>query len=117
MRDCAEEDARMTHVTQILLATAMRDHADAYERALDDNGFHVHIARTGEDAMEAARGQRFDCIVIDLRLPDMPTRGLRGEMRRQPQLRATPIVELAAFAENLVEIVGDAIAGGSREAA
>jgi DNA-binding response OmpR family regulator len=103
----------MSHATQILLATAIRDHADAYERVLEDNGFHVHVARTGEDAMTAALGQRFDCIVIDLRLPDTPGWALCGEMNRQPNLRSTPIVALEArptMADDLVEMIGDAIA-------
>ena len=104
----------MTHVTQILLATAIRDHADAYERELEDKGFHAHIARTGEDAMAAALGQRFDCIVIDLRLPDMPGSELFGEIKREAQLRATPVVLLtrSTVADNLVDAIADAIAQG-----
>jgi len=135
----------MTHVTQILLATAIRDHADAYERALADNGFHAHVARTGEDALAAALGQPFDCIVIDLRLPDMQGWELCGEMKGRLQLRSTPIIILTpdisishcdegarvgchawlarpTVAEDLVEVIAEVLAQGrpqprSRDAA
>src|SRR5215831_908745 len=104
----------MPHVTQILLATGIRDHADAYETALGDNGFHVHIARTGEDAMAAALGQRFDCIAIDLRLPDMPPSELCAWMKRDAQLRGTPLIVLtqSTVADDLVDAIAAAIAEG-----
>jgi DNA-binding response OmpR family regulator len=44
----------MPHATHILLATAIRDHADAYENALEKQGVHVHVARSGQDALTAA---------------------------------------------------------------
>jgi DNA-binding response OmpR family regulator len=135
----------MSHATHVLLATAIRDHADTYEQVLEENGFHVHVARTGEDAMRAAVGQRIDCIVIDLRLPDISGWALCGEMKKTPQLRATPIIVLTpdisvdhcdegarvgchawlarpTVAEDLVEIIAEVIATGrpqplSRDAA
>ena len=135
----------MTQATQILLATAIRDHADAYERSLEDNGFHVHIARTGEDAMAASAGQRFDCVVIDLRLPDIAGWELCGQMKSLPQQRSTPIIILTpdisishcdegarvgchawlarpTVAEDLVEVIAEVLAQGrsqprSRDAA
>jgi len=135
----------MTHATQVLLATAIRDHADAYETTLEDNGFHVHVARTGEDAMTAALGQPFDCIVIDLRLPDITGWELCGQMKRTQQLRAIPVIILTpdisishcdegarvgchawlarpTVAEDLVEVIAEVLAQGrsqprSRDAA
>jgi CheY-like chemotaxis protein/Zn ribbon nucleic-acid-binding protein len=125
----------MSHATQILLATAIRDHADAYERVLEKNGFHVHVARTGADATRAALGQRFDCVVIDLRLPDISGWELCGQMKRLPELRATPIIILTpdismghcdegarvgchawlarpTVAEDLVDVIAEVIAQG-----
>ncbi len=84
----------MSRATHILLATAIRDHADAYERALERHGVHVHVARTGEDALVAALGHPPDCIVIDLRLPDISGWDLCGRLKRLPELRATPVIVL-----------------------
>jgi CheY-like chemotaxis protein len=84
----------MTFATHILLATAIRDHADAYEKALERHGVHVHVARTGGDALLAAFGHPPDCIVIDLRLPDMSGWELCAQLKRLPALRATPVIVL-----------------------
>ena len=84
----------MTRTTHVLLATAIRDHADAYEKALEKHGVHVHVARTGEDARVAAVGHPPDCIVIDLRLPDISGWVLCGQLTKLPELRATPVIVL-----------------------
>lgn len=39
--------------------------------ALETNGFEVDTAKTGKEAIEKSKLQRYDAAVIDLRLPDM----------------------------------------------
>lgn len=38
---------------------------------LSDEGYLVEVARSGEEAVDLARGQRFDVIVADIRMPGM----------------------------------------------
>jgi len=47
---------------------------------------------TGEDALAALRERPFDCVVLDLRLPDISGFDLLSEMQLDPQLREVPIV-------------------------
>ena len=47
---------------------------------------------TGEDALAALRAQGFDCVVLDLRLPDISGFDLLTEIQLDPQLREVPIV-------------------------
>jgi CheY-like chemotaxis protein len=42
--------------------------------------------------MEALRGQRFDCAVLDLKLPDISGFELLEQIRRNPELHELPIV-------------------------
>jgi CheY-like chemotaxis protein len=106
----------MPDATQVLLVTAIRDHADAYERALEDQGVHVHVARTGEDALAAAFGQRLDGIMIDQRLPDATGWELQRRLHQVPELRSTPILILtrAMRAEDLIDAIGEVIGEGAR---
>jgi DNA-binding response OmpR family regulator len=72
---------------------------DYLERA----GFHVLIARDGEAAMQLARWEQPDLIVLDLMLP-----GIDGldVCRRLRQESAVPIIMLTARVEEADRIVG-----------
>jgi HAMP domain-containing protein/signal transduction histidine kinase/DNA-binding response OmpR family regulator len=47
---------------------------------------------TGEEAMQALTTERFDCIVLDLRLPDVSGFELLDRFRADPKLAAIPVV-------------------------
>ncbi|MGB6452204.1 MAG: response regulator, partial [Steroidobacteraceae bacterium] len=47
---------------------------------------------TGRDALDAMRSRDFDCIVLDLKLPDMSGFELLSEAQVDERLRTTPIV-------------------------
>lgn len=73
----------------ILLVNDIPDHLATYETALARHGFRVQVARTGEQALEAARRSLPHCAVIDLRLPDMSGWELCRDLKRResPQTR------------------------------
>jgi len=90
----------------ILLVNDVPDHAASYERALTRHGFRVHLARSGRQAIAAARESLPDCAVIDLRLPDMSGWDLCREIRKpQPEdppriIVLTPEVSKACAADS-----------------
>jgi len=47
---------------------------------------------SGEEALKALETEHFDCMVLDLLLPDMPGLELLQRIKKQPQLRSLPIV-------------------------
>jgi CheY-like chemotaxis protein len=47
---------------------------------------------TGRDALEAMRERVFDCVVLDLRLPDVSGLELLETINAEPALRDTPII-------------------------
>ena len=50
------------------------------------------VAGTGEEAMDILRGESCDCVVLDLRLPDMSGFDLLERMRDDDVLRDIPVV-------------------------
>jgi CheY-like chemotaxis protein len=59
---------------------------------LGHDDLQIVSADTGRDALEKMRRDRFDCVVLDLRLPDISGFELLSEVQRDARLRDTPIV-------------------------
>ena len=78
---------------RILVAEDERAIADAVSYALADEGFEVKTVDDGQAALEEARRDDYDLLVLDLRLPGISgldvCRALRGES-------ALPIIMLTA---------------------
>jgi HAMP domain-containing protein/CheY-like chemotaxis protein/signal transduction histidine kinase len=52
----------------------------------------ITTAATGSEALQKLRAASFDCVVLDLKLPDMSGFELLTEVQRDPKLRETPII-------------------------
>jgi CheY-like chemotaxis protein len=52
----------------------------------------ITAAATGGEALAKMRARTFDCVVLDLRLPDISGFDLLTEIQQDPRLRDTPIV-------------------------
>jgi CheY-like chemotaxis protein len=96
----------MTTPTLILLVNDIPDHIQRYEDTLSRQGFRVQLARSGEEALRVARSTLPECVVIDLRLPDMSAwelcRELRESSERRPRIIVlTPEVSKMCAAESV----------------
>jgi len=59
---------------------------------LGDEDIDVQIAATGSEALEAVNQEAFDCVVLDLRLPDMSGFEILERFREDPTLSNLPVV-------------------------
>jgi two-component system, OmpR family, response regulator len=75
---------------------------EAIERCLSRAGFLVTAAKTGADALEAARSSPPNAAVIDVLLPDAGGLGVAREMRRQRELESIPILFITALSLPMV---------------
>jgi signal transduction histidine kinase/DNA-binding response OmpR family regulator len=67
---------------------------------LEGMGHHAHFTANGEEAVQAARGQRFDVILMDLHMPVLDGVGATQAIRSfaDPRRSTVPIVALTADA-------------------
>ncbi len=74
------------------------------ELQLSELGFSTHIVANGKDAVEAAKKNRYDLILMDCQMPEMDGYEATGEIRRweNETARHTPIIAMTAHA-----MVGD----------
>ena len=59
---------------------------------IGNHDLEIATAATGGEAMEALLNQSFDCVVLDLRLPDMNGFELLENMHSVPRLATVPVV-------------------------
>ncbi|HEY8876858.1 MAG TPA: response regulator, partial [Roseateles sp.] len=59
---------------------------------LDHDDIDLEAVSTGAEALEILRDQAFDCIVLDLRLPDVSGFSLLEQLHADPALASVPVV-------------------------
>jgi CheY-like chemotaxis protein len=65
---------------------------DAIVELLGYDDIEIVTAGTGVEAMDALQNRPFDCVVLDLRLPDMAGFELLEKMHAEPELIDVPVV-------------------------
>ncbi|QPF75484.1 response regulator [Roseateles sp. DAIF2] len=63
---------------------------------LESAGYQVHLAVSAEQALEAARRQRYDLFLVDVEMPGMDGFGFIELTRADPQLRQVPAILLSS---------------------
>ncbi|MFT3881598.1 MAG: HAMP domain-containing protein [Gemmatales bacterium] len=59
---------------------------------IGNHDIEIVTASTGSEAMDALQSQTYDCVVLDLRLPDMTGFDLLNKMHASPSLANVPVV-------------------------
>jgi CheY-like chemotaxis protein len=64
---------------------------------LEERGYHVMLAHSGERALERALAERPDVILLDLQLPGMSGVQTVGALREHPEIASIPVVVLSVL--------------------
>ncbi|MER2606528.1 MAG: response regulator [Siculibacillus sp.] len=65
---------------------------------LEAHGFQTLQSRNGFDAMEIARAQRPDLILMDIQLPEVSGLEVTKWLKEDDDLRSIPVIAVTAFA-------------------
>lgn len=89
-------------VRKVLLAEDNPVNVEVAKAMLDSLGLKVHIARNGEEALQAARADSYDIVLMDCQMPVMDGFAATAEIRRHEQAsgrpRTLPIIAITANA-------------------
>jgi two-component system phosphate regulon response regulator PhoB len=90
----------------ILVVDDERDIVELIRYNLAQAGYRVVTATDGQQALELARKDRPDLVVLDLMLPVMPGTEVARILKQEEKTRAVPIVMLTARGSEVDRIVG-----------
>lgn len=65
---------------------------------LEASGIKILQTRNGADALEVAKRERPDLIVMDIQLPEMSGLEVTERIKADPDLRPIPVIAVTAFA-------------------
>ena len=82
----------------VLLVDDFEDGLEMYQEYLTFRGFHVIVARNGEQAVAQARSHRPDVILLDLRMPGMTGIEALRNLRADSSFVDPPIIAFTAQA-------------------
>ncbi|HZI19617.1 MAG TPA: response regulator [Pyrinomonadaceae bacterium] len=98
--EAAPDDARRSAETGVPRALVVDDAPDVAEMVtilLRHAGYEVETALSARDALEAARGARFDVVVSDIGMPEMNGYELAERLRSMPEYASIPMVAVTGF--------------------
>jgi DNA-binding response OmpR family regulator len=90
----------MSQPIKVLLVDDNEDVLDAFEEGLTNYGFQVLLAEDGAQGLERCVQFLPDCIVIDLRMPELDGHQLARAVRGDPATATTPIIMLTALPQD-----------------
>ncbi len=73
---------------------------------LERSGFKTHTAFNGKDALEIARNEIPDLVVLDLMLPDVDGLEVYRQLQRDEKTAKIPVIMLTAKADEVDRVVG-----------
>jgi CheY-like chemotaxis protein len=81
----------------ILLVEDDPDIAEMYRFKLEDDGYRVHVARTGATAVTLALQSRPDLVLLDMGLPAMDGLRVLATLRADHRTSSLPVVILSNY--------------------
>ncbi|UCF67749.1 MAG: response regulator [Acidobacteriota bacterium] len=80
--------------TKVLIADGSRTIREVVQRALSARGLHVVLARDGLEALELARFEPFELVLLDQSISGLSAFDVVQALRQQPMSRAVPVLLL-----------------------
>ena len=92
--------------TNILVTEDDSDILELIVYSLETEGFRVHAAKTGQDALSILSDESVDLAILDVMLPDMSGIELCRKIKREERLENIPVLFVTAKDEETDKLIG-----------
>lgn len=97
--------------THILVTEDDSDILELITYSLENEGFQVHPAKTGGDALSILSDESVDLAILDVMLPDMSGIDLCRRIKREERLENIPVLFVTAKGEETDKLIGFKVGG------
>lgn len=80
------------NIKKVLVVEDDSGQREAITRLIGDNQIQITAVAYGKEALDALRAERFDCLVMDLSLPDMSGFELLEQLKNGEDFQAPPVI-------------------------
>ena len=80
------------HFKKVLVIEDQELQSNILTEELTNKGVEVEQAYTGDQALQLLKEHKFDCIILDLNLPDISGFDLLDQIKAQPELTHVPVI-------------------------
>ena len=109
----SEQASNRDALQTVMVVEDFEDNRFMMRRLLEMSGYQVLEAINGEEAVEIAKRERPDLILMDLSLPLLDGLAATRRIRQEAELRDVPIV--AVSAHDTADFHADALAAGCND--
>ena len=92
--------------TQILVVDDEQDILELIRHTLNKEGYEVHVAANGQQAVEKAKKIKPSLILMDVMMPVMDGMEACRQLKEDPETAKLPIIFLTARSEEFAELAG-----------
>ncbi|OGQ25059.1 MAG: hypothetical protein A3C54_00540 [Deltaproteobacteria bacterium RIFCSPHIGHO2_02_FULL_60_17] len=96
----------MANEKKIFIAEDNHHFCELYRMALGAEGYEVHFAYNGKEALEKIPGVGPDLVILDVMMPEMDGYEVCHKLRDLPQFAMTPVIMLTALSTDEDRIKG-----------
>jgi len=96
---------------KILIVDDDKALSTVFEAALKKESFEVETVYTGQSALEKAKSQKYDLILLDQVLPDLQGNEVLKALKTEDETKNIPVAILSNFGQN--ELVHQAMSQGA----
>lgn len=85
-------------MNRILIVEDNADNMKLFRWTLEDEGYEITAATSGEEAIDISNSQQFDLVIMDISLPGIDGRETTRRLRMNPVYADRPILAATAHA-------------------
>jgi two-component system alkaline phosphatase synthesis response regulator PhoP len=93
----AEPRVTVTSAPRILVVDDTPALLDVIRKCLEGEGYHVRTCLESRNAVQMAREERPDVIMLDVVMPEVSGGEVLAQLRAEPTFRGTPVIVCTAY--------------------